>query len=325
MASQSDNQSSARGLRSHVRGWIVLALLPALLAGCSVRKMAVDQLGDALSGSGSAYARDDDPELIRDAAPFSLKLMETVLAETPGHEGLLLALTSGFAQYAYAFVQQPAERLEATDFERSQQLTGRARKLYRRARDYGLRALELRHPGWRQGLHNQPAATVARCGKGDVPLLYWTGLAWAALIAQSKDDPETIADLPDVAAMMDRALALDPDYDAGALHSFYIAFTFARADKPPDSRAVARAHFDRAMALGGGQNAGPLLAWATEVSVQEQNVAEFKALLGQALAVKVDARPEWTLMNSILQERARWLLSRVDDLFVPALPPEPAK
>ncbi len=292
--------------------------------GCSIEKMAMNKLGDVLAAGGTTYASDDDPELVRDAAPFSLKLMETVLAETPDHEGLLLSLTSGFTQYGYGFVQQDADRAVADDFEKSERFKQRAAKLYRRARDYGMRALENRYPGFRENLLKAPKPTADQAKKSDVPLLYWTSAAWGALIALSKDDPETIADLPQVAAMADRALKLNEAYDSGAIHSFMVSFTFARADAVGDRKATAKRHFDRAMELSGGQSAGPLLAWAEAVSVQEQNASEFKALLNQALAIRVSARAEWTLVNTILLERARWLLSRMDELIIPPLPPESA-
>ncbi|MGB0579936.1 MAG: TRAP transporter TatT component family protein [Limisphaerales bacterium] len=311
-----------------MRGFIVSScsfiVVLLLASGCSIEKLATNKLADALAGSGTVFAADDDPELVRDAAPFSLKLMETVLAETPDHEGLLLALSSGFAQYGYAFVQQDAERLEEDDFEASDKKMARAAKLYRRARDYGLRALEHRYPNWKQNLSANPEATVKQADAADVPLLYWTAAAWGSLISLSKDDPETIAGLPQVAALADRALALDEDYDYGTLHSFMITFEFSRADPSPTPMATAKKHFERAMELSKGQNAGPLLAWVETVSIQEQNGAEFEKLLEQALSIDVSARPEWMLLNTIMQERARWLLDRKDDLIIPPLPDEPA-
>ena len=54
-------------------------------------------IADALSsGSARTYAEDDDPELVRDAAPFGLKTIEALLERHPEHEGLLTALASGF-------------------------------------------------------------------------------------------------------------------------------------------------------------------------------------------------------------------------------------
>lgn len=308
-----------------MRGFRIQSILLAALvfgsAGCSIEKLAMNKLADSLANTGTVFAADDDPELVRDAAPFSLKLMETVLQSTPDHDGLLLSLASGFTQYGYAFVQQEAERVALQDFERAEQLKDRAARLYRRARDYGMRALESRHAGWRRDLSDDPEAAVRRATKTDVPMLYWTSAAWGALISLSKDNPETVADLPLVAAMADRALALDPDYDHGALHSFMITFTFARSDAAADPMAVAKRHYERAVALSKGQNAGPYLAWVEAVSVQEQNGDEFSKLLNQALAIDLEARPEWRLVNTILQRRARWLLRQKDDLILPPLPP----
>ena len=92
--------------------WLWLPLLLALVSGCSVNKYAINKLGDALSGSGSTFGSDDDPELIKAAVPFSLKLIESLLAESPNHQGLLLAACSGFTQYSFAFVNQEADEVE---------------------------------------------------------------------------------------------------------------------------------------------------------------------------------------------------------------------
>ena len=70
------------------------------------------------------------------------------------------------------------------------------------------------------------------------------------------------------------------------------------------------------MDLCGGQLAGPLVALAEAVSVKNQNAAEFKEALHRALAINPDAKPEWRLVNLVMQRRARWLLSRIDELFL---------
>ena len=134
------------------------SLLAAMLvmavagSGCSVKRMAVNKVGDALAGGGTTFASDDDPELVKAAVPFSLKLMESLLNESPRHEGLLLATASGFTQYAYAFVQEDADEMEDKDLAAAEEMRGRARRLYLRARNYGLRGLEVRHKGFEKAL-----------------------------------------------------------------------------------------------------------------------------------------------------------------------------
>lgn len=285
-------------------------------SGCSFHRLAVNKVGDALAGGGTVFASDDDPELVKAAAPFSLKLMESLLNESPRHRGLLFATASGFTQYAYAFVQQDADELEDKDVAAATALRTRARKLYLRARDYGLRGLEVAHAGFGKSLTNHPAAAVLVTQKKDVPLLYWTAASWAAAIANAKDNPDLIADLPKVEALMDRALALDESFNAGAIHSFLISYEPSRAGGAGDALARSRRHFDRALELSGGQLAGPLVSLAEAVSVPQHNAAEFKSLLDRALAINPDAKPEWRLENLVMQRRARWLLAREDDLFL---------
>ena len=310
-----------------LRGFALAGVLGLVAGntGCSVKRLAINQLGDALSNGGGSFATDDDPDLIRAAAPFSLKLMELLLVESPQHRELLQALASGFTQYAYAFAALPADELEEKDLAAANAGHARAKRLYLRARNYGLRGLAVKHPDFEKLLRASPAAAVRVTTKADVHLLYWTAVSWAAGISLSKDNPDAIADLPLAAALMDRALALDSGFDHGAIHSFLITFELARPGAGPDAVAKARQHFARAVELSGGNQAGPYVSLAESVALQQQNAAEFKALLDQALAVKVDARPEWRLVNTLMQRRAAWLLGRIDDLILPALPPETPK
>jgi predicted anti-sigma-YlaC factor YlaD len=289
-------------------------------AGCSLNRFAVNKLGDALAGSGTTFASDDDPELVAAAIPFSLKLMESLLASSPSHRGLLLATTSGFTQYAYAFVQQEAEQLEDRDLARAAEVRTRARKLYLRARDYGLRGLETGHPRFGQQLRADARAAARTATAADVPLLYWTAAAWGAAIALSKDTPDIVADQGLVEALIDRALELDERFADGAIHGFLISYELARQGARGDPNERARVHFDRAVSLTGGQLAGPYVSLAEGVSVSRQDRPEFETLLHRALAIDPDARPEWRLANLVVQRRARWLLSRVDELFLDGSP-----
>ena len=298
------------------RGPIVAAATGLAIGGCSIKRIAVNKIGDSLASSGTTFASDDDPELIADAVPFSLKLMESLLEVNPRHRGLLFATASGFTQYAYAFVQQEADRLEDQDLAKATAARARARRLYLRARDYGLRGLETRYRDFGQRLRADPRAAVRQAIVRDVPMLYWTAAAWGAAVSLSKDDPEMVADQPLFEALIDRALELDEQFEDGSIHAFLISYEPARQGAEGDPYHRARAHFDRAVSLTSGQLAGPFVALAEAVSVNRQDRAEFESMLQRALAIDADAKPEWRLANLIMQRRARWLLTRVDDLFL---------
>jgi predicted anti-sigma-YlaC factor YlaD len=298
-----------------MRPLLVTLILSFLLSGCSVRQYALNRAADTLAASGTSFSSDGDPELIRDAAPFSLKLMDSVLEETPDNVGLLTAATRNYTQFAYAFVQQDAEALEDTDVAGATARFERARGLYARARDYGLRGLDAAHPGMGVMLVSNPRGAVLQASRSDVPLLYWTAVATAAWINLSKQSPAAIAQLPLVEALIDRAAALDEEWDAGAIHTFLISFDSSRARRAADAGSVLRKHFDRAIELTHGQQAAPYVAYAETAAVSAQDRAQFEQLLKQALAVDINARPQWRLANVVLQRRARWLLSRTDQLF----------
>ena len=291
-------------------------LLLASLAGCSIEGYAIDNLGDALSKSGTTFASDDDPELVREAVPFSLKLIESLLAERPQHAGLLLAAARGFTQYSWAFVQQDAEHLEGVDLAASEHTRLRARKLYLRARGYALRALELDHPGFETRLRADPLATVKELGKPDVERAYWLAAAWGAALSQGKDSPALLADQPLVEALLDRALLLDEGFEQGALHTLFVSYEASRPGGARGWQERSRKHFARAVELSKGMRAGPYVALAEAVCVQDQLRPEFTQLLERALALDADALPAARLENLVYQARARWLLARSDELFL---------
>lgn len=296
----------------------VLAVLAlSWLAGC--KSLATGALADALSGSGGAYATDDDPELVAGAVPFGLKTMEGVLVEEPEHVGLLTALASGFAQYGYAFVEQEADRVMEHDVDRAVALRKRAHRLYVRALGYGMRGLAVEHPGFRDAYMKETDATLASTTAADVPLLYWTAAAWGLAIGTAKEDPAVFADLPKVAPLARRALALDESWNRGTLHELFISL---EASIPDGNLERAREHFARAIALSGGTRAGPYVTLAEKVSVKQQNAREFHELLDKALAVDLDASPEDRLANVIMKRRAERLKKLSGDLFLEDVPAE---
>jgi len=295
--------------------------LLVLSTGCSVKKLAVNKLGNMLASSGSTFESDEDPELVAAAIPFGLKLYEGLLAESPKHTGLLLAAASGFTEYAYAFVDLKAEEAKEESVDRAEALRERARKLYLRANRYGMRGLEARYPGFGAALDNDAVTALKRVRKADVPLLYWTAASLGLAISSSKGDPGMIGQLPLVEMIVNRVAELDETFDNGAVPEFLITLEAARSGvKLEDQEKAMRQHFDRAMEISKGKRAGTYVSFAENASVPAQNAAEFKSLLEKALAVDVDADPDTRLANVIAQRRARWLLQHQNELFLDAPP-----
>lgn len=292
---------------------LALAVTVALPA-CSLKTMAVKTVANTLSDSGDVFSRDNDPQLVRDAVPFALKLYESLLDSVPKHAPLLVATCGGFTQYAFGFIETDAEVLGEAHHEESKALKARALKLYLRGRDYCLRAMDVRFPGIAQKLMADPAPALAKAEKKDVEMLYWTAASWGAAISLGLDQPELAVDFPTVRALAERALALDETWSNGALHELMITL-----DSLPEALggnvANARRHFARAVEIQKGEAAGPYVALATGVAVPAQDRAEFESLLHQALAVDPDRAPSNRLATLITQRRARAMLDQIETRF----------
>jgi predicted anti-sigma-YlaC factor YlaD len=297
-----------------------LVIVPALtvavtlgLAGCSLKTIAMRSLADTVAEPGGVYNRDDDPELVKDAIPVMLKIMEQLADGLPDHKGIHLALTRTFTAYSVGFIGDEGDRLNETNVERARVVYARAKRMSLRARGYGLKGLEIAVPGFTAAFNSTSrearAASLAKVQKADVALLYWTGAALGSAISVAKDDMALVGELPKVEQLMKRAIELDEAFDEGALHEFYISYEGAK-----DPKAAAK-HLQRARELSKNKKLAPLVSYAEAVCVETQNKKEFTRLLNEVVAFDADADAEHRLVNTLAQRRARWLLSRTSDLF----------
>jgi predicted anti-sigma-YlaC factor YlaD len=283
-----------------------------LSGGCSLRSMAVNAIVPTLANP-AVYLSEEDPELVRDALPFLLKTIESILDTSPRQNEALVFACTGFTLYASAFVQIDADLAEWDDYELALQLRDRAWRFYVRARDYCLRSLELKYAGITERLRQDPVVAAAETGIDDVEVLFLLSAAWGSAISNAMT-PELLADLPAVRVLLERALELDEDYERGSLHSVIITIEAL----PPElggSPERAREHLERAIDLSDGLDAAPFVAFAAGVSVIAEDRAEFTRLLEQALAIDPDEDTSMRLLNLVNQKRAQMLLDHVDDLF----------
>jgi predicted anti-sigma-YlaC factor YlaD len=295
---------------------LVVLVLTLGASGCSVRKFALNQVGSAMASGGSTFTSDDDIELVQQALPFALKLTEGALAEVPRNRDWLYLAAMGFTSYAYIGPQQQLDRVKDSDLEEASRYRARVRRLYLRAHEYGLRGLEASHKGFSANLASTPRSAVTILNKKDVPLIYWTAASLGLAISSSRDDVSLIARIPEVDAMVDRALDLDETWQDGAFHTFAIVLAAAKPGSV-DYQKVSQ-HYQRALELSRGKDAGLHLTYAESVSVPNQRRDEFEDLLTRALAVDPNEAQDTRLLNVLAQERARWLLERIDDLILSA-------
>ncbi|MDR3161037.1 MAG: TRAP transporter TatT component family protein [Spirochaetaceae bacterium] len=293
----------------------VFFLLFFPLTACSINKMAVKAVSNALTGEGSSavFTGDSDLVLVGDALPFAIKMYESLLAANPNHQGLILTTGSLFVMYANAFVQAPAEFLPVEQYEERQASLERARRLYLRGADILYGGLEKKYP---RIAGEGAAATLARMTRADVPLLYWTAAGYLAAYSLNPFDLQLGSRVPDLMSWINRAYELDPDFNHGALDEFYITALSALPESIGGDKTRAELHFQRALEKSGGLLAGPYVSYAQSVLIPTQDYGAFKAMLEKALSLDVDADPPNRLVNILAQKKARLLLETAADYFL---------
>jgi hypothetical protein len=285
---------------------VVAIAAAALLAGCAPRTLLLKGMADELAAQGAA--EEPDLGLARDAAPFYLKLSESVLRQVPSHKALAESVAAGFTQYAFAFVAFEAEKLQDTDARAALRQRQRAARLYERAHRHAMTALLAQQPGLREVLA-APAAALPSLAPEQVGLAYWAAASWGAAIALSKDRPEAVAELPAAVRLAEAAHAREPGHAQGQLAVLLAQFELAR---PGGSKATAERLLSQADEAAGGASASGLLVRAEALAQPAGDREAFERLLRQALAV---ATPRQDLAHQVLRQRAQWLLDTVDDRF----------
>ena len=268
--------------------------------------------------TGDVFTRDDDPELVRDAIPFALKLYESLLESVPKHVPLLDRDLQRLHAVRATRSSRPTRTFSARrTTTKSKALRDRALKLYLRAKDYCLRAHRgaLRH-GHQPRSSSQDPAAGAREGKERRTCRCSTGRRRrGARRSRSASISRTSSiDLPTVRALAERALALDETWSNGALPR---ADDHARQPARGARRQRRRARASTSSARSNiqkGLSPGPYVALATGVSVPAQDRAEFEtAAQGRARDRSGEGSRRIASSTLITQRRARALLAQIDD------------
>jgi predicted anti-sigma-YlaC factor YlaD len=302
-----------------LKNLIFFAFLTFFLQSCSVSRLAVKKAGETLSNqNNTVFTGEDDPELVRDALPFTMKFYETILEKDSTNAELHLATGKLFCLYAQAFILLPSDTLPDTMADQKKAMKKRAKKLLLRGRDYCLRGIELRHPGFTALLKGKTAdSALALTSQADTSFLYWCSASWMAAIISDRSDLALGMTIKKAASLMLRVAELNDQYDYGAAHEILCAYKSSIPKSMGGSDEEAREHFNKALAFSSGEKVSPFVTLATSLSVKSKNRAEFTEMLQKALSVNIQKRPSLKLQNTIYQQRAKWLMANTDRYFPP--------
>lgn len=296
---------------------VCLILTSLLFVNCSVQKVALAKFTDALtSEDNNAFTGDDDQLLVKDALPFTMKLYESLAARDSLNDKLLLATGKLFCLYAQAFVLFPSDTLPDSLATVKKAAGKRAKKLFLRGRDYCLKGLDIRHKGLENVIKRGPIdSSLTITKEADSSFLYWISAGWLGAIASDRSDIGLALTIKRPLALMSRLTALDSNYGMGAAHELFCTVYATLPKSLGGSESKAREEFSKAVALSGDHKTSTYVTLATSVSLKKGDRKEFTDLLVKAESINADADGKLRLINTIYQQRARWLLNNIDKLI----------
>ncbi len=289
------------------------------ISGCSINKLAMNKVADVLTsgGSGSVFTQDNDPEFVGDALPFAIKMYESLMNSAPYHSGLVVTTGSLYIMYANAFLYTPASMMSEEEYEEQEHLMSRAKNLYLRGRDILLKGIEDRHPGFKSLLDQKKFGDIRKMlKKKDAPFLYWASAGWMGAYAIDPFDMDLGITLPKAEGLMGLVLKLDPGFEKSSIHDFYISYYGSLPEYMGGSNEKAREHFKKSVEYSGGKLMSPFVSLATSVSINTQNIKEFRMLLKKVVDFDAESQPENRLVNIINIRKAKWFLENEEDFFL---------
>ncbi|MFO8082758.1 MAG: TRAP transporter TatT component family protein [Desulfobacterales bacterium] len=277
----------------------IFVLLPVVLSGCAIfYSSATSRLAENLS---YAFENQLDIEVVQNATPAYLLMMDAMIREDPDNISLLKSAATLNVAYADIFVK---------DTERSKILTGKAL-------DLALKAVCLENKklcNIRKKNYDEFKAIIDASTKADIDSLYILGAVWASWIQASSEDWNAVAELPRVEAVMQQVILLNPAYEDGG--AFLYLGTLATLLPPAlgGQPEKGRQYFEKAIELSGGKNLYAKVLYAQRYARMMFDQKLHDRLLNDVCSADPNVEG-YALINTIAQKQAKSLLESSEDYF----------
>ncbi|MBI3195175.1 MAG: hypothetical protein HYZ34_12035, partial [Ignavibacteriae bacterium] len=276
-----------------------ILLLSLLFVGC-IQQIAISSIGGIMDNGFDVLNREEDLDIAEKSIASNLKLLEAVMESDKENEHFQLLASMGYSSYALAFAEDATPE--------------RAKLFYLRGRDYGLKIL-IQNKTFAHALDTditEFTSALNTFSKDDVPAVFWTAIGWGGYIYLSLTNPDAIADVPKVEAMMQFVKEKQPEFYQGGAYFFlgtlYGSTPAALGGKPER----AKAQFDEALKINNGKFLMTYVYMAKTYAVQSQNKELFESCLTTVDTTSLDVLPELRLSNAVAKKKAILLRERID-------------
>lgn len=243
----------------------------------------------------------EDPELVRTAAPAYLLMLDALVETYPDDETFLIPAAKLYGAYAGVFANDAAQTKRMA--ERSKSYAHRA--LCESEEDLCL-AIDKRVEDIQYEL--------ADLDEDELALVYTYASSWASWIQANTSDWDAIAQLPKVKILFNWVLKYDPDYDNGTAQ-IYMGVLESQIPPALGGRPdLAKAHFEHAIKASDGKNLMAKVLYAQQYARLLFNQELHDRLLNEVLNAEAKAEG-LTLLNQLAKQQAKVLLTDSAEYF----------
>jgi len=256
---------------------------------------------DMAANLSAAIMNQDDPATVRDGAPAYLLMLDSFVEGSPDDATMLSAAAELYAAYGVLFV---------ADDQRANRLTTRALAYGQRSVCASNRsACGIENLSFREFKN-----ILDKLDRKDAPSLFTLGLSWIAYIKVHSNDWGALTKLPRVEATLERVQALDKRYKAVQVEHFLAVLKTIRPPALGGDFEAGKAHYERALALSGGQDLSINVDYARYYARTLYDRELHDRLLNDVMSAEPD-QDGYTLLNTLAQRDAQELLDTADDYF----------
>jgi len=269
-----------------------------ILAILAVQACSIGNLPKNLSLS---MMNQEDPGLVRTAAPAYLLMLDALVATYPEDETFLIPAAKLYGAYAGVFSNNSEQTKRMAD----------------RSKNYAQRALCENEEDLCEALDKKIEdieVELSDLDEDELVIVYTYASSWASWIQANSSDWDAIAQLPKVKVLLNWVLKYDPDYDNGTAQ---IYMGVLESQIPPSLGGrpdLAKAHFENAIRASNGKNLMAKVLYA-----QQYARLMFEQELHDRLLTEVmntDAKAEGlTLINQLAKQQAEVLLADSAEYF----------
>ena len=251
-------------------------------------------------------------EVAEIALPLSFESQKRKIQNNPNNQLFYLNASKSRITYAYGILMEKGDRLMYTDYYKSRDYYLKSLELFVISRNYLLNALEVKYENFTQRMKNREEIVFE---KEDIDYLYWLSGSFAGCIQASQGDPQYLIDLPNIKWLLENAITVNPSWQNGTLSAAMMSVYLNDLSGDKNAQKTALTYFDLAEKQSDGLNASIYVTLAENYAVSKQDKKLFIELLDKAINIDLNKDKSLKQSNKLSQSRAKWLKSRVDDLF----------